>query len=352
MKHSTNLQRIIQALSGQGDHLSNSLARRFLIFVSMAVFILAVATELFVFQQHQLVLEKRFETHMDEVQNGFKVLLDKHAAAMAVTLHSIVNDSTVKKALMDNDRNRLLSDWESVFKRMKKENQITHMYFLDKHRVCLLRVHKPEKRGDMINRFTALEAEWTRKPSSGIEVGPMGTFTLRVIQPVFEGKELIGYVELGKEIEDVVSPLHEFMHNEMAVVLHKEYLNRQGWEEGMAMLNRQVFWDQMPYDVVIYTSQGRLPDPFVSTIMQQHADHLRDHKVLYNGSPWMVSIMPIKDASGKEVGDLVIMNNIMAEESKVSRFVVRNILEGIVFLGLFFSIIGLLLRRIDRSEKK
>ncbi|HZF69885.1 cache domain-containing protein [Sulfuricurvum sp.] len=353
MRHSTNMQRIIQALSsGQGDPISNVLARRFLILLGMAVFIITVAVELFLFQQHRQVFEKRFEIHMDEIQNGFKVLLDKNTASMTVTLNSIVNDDAVKKALKDNDRARLLSDWRDSFIHMKKVNKITHLYFIDKYRVCLLRVHKPEKHGDLINRFTALEAEWTRKPSSGIEVGPMGTFTLRVVQPVFEGKELVGYVELGKEIEDVVSSLHTYMHNEMAVVIHKEYLNRKTWEEGMNMLNKAVYWDELPYDVVIYASQGRLPGTIAATMNQQYSDHQRDHEVLYRSVPWRVSVLPVKDVSGKEVGGLIIMNNIEAEKSELNRFAIRNILVGIVFLGLFFTIVGLLLRRIDRSEKK
>ena len=95
-----------------------------------------------------------------------------------------------------------------LFESLHREHALTHLYFFDKNRVCLLRVHKPEKHGDLINRFTAIEAERTGKTASGIELGPLGTFTLRVVQPVFEGQTLLGYVELGKEIEDVLQALH------------------------------------------------------------------------------------------------------------------------------------------------
>jgi CheY-like chemotaxis protein len=45
----------------------------------------------------------------------------------------------------------------------------------------------------------ALKAERTGKTASGIELGPLGFLTLRVVQLIFEGGELAGYVGLGKD---------------------------------------------------------------------------------------------------------------------------------------------------------
>jgi len=138
----------------------------------------------------------------------------------------------VQKALREGDADRLLAAWRPVFETLHRENRLTHFYFFDANRVCLLRVHKPEKRGDLIDRFTAREAERTGKSASGPELGPLGTFTLRVVQPVFEGGKLAGYVELRKEIEDVLQTLHTQSGNQLAVVIRKEYLKRQDWENG------------------------------------------------------------------------------------------------------------------------
>ncbi|MCC6933984.1 MAG: hypothetical protein IT292_12170 [Deltaproteobacteria bacterium] len=82
------------------------------------------------------------------------------------------------------------------------------MYFITPDRTCILRVHKPEKQGDIINRFTTLEAERTGKLAAGIEIGPLGTFTLRVVNPVYSKGMLVGYLELGKEIEDNLKLIH------------------------------------------------------------------------------------------------------------------------------------------------
>ena len=107
-------------------------------------------------------------------------------------------------ALRAQDRNRLLSDYDSLFADLRAKHSITHFYFQRPDRINLLRMHKPDKSGDLINRFTTLEAERTGKMVSGIELGPLGTFTIRVVQPVFDGQNLIGYLELGMEIEDLL----------------------------------------------------------------------------------------------------------------------------------------------------
>ena len=68
---------------------------------------------------------------------------------------------------------------------------ITHFYFHDAHRINLLRVHQPERFGDLISRHTALKAEKSAAMFSGIELGPLGTFTLRSVLPVFNDGKLM-----------------------------------------------------------------------------------------------------------------------------------------------------------------
>ena len=97
---------------------------------------------------------------------------------------------------------------------------------------------------NLFSRITSYNVCYTKL----LRIGPLGTFTLRVIQPVFEGNELVGYVELGKEIEDVLQSLHQKSGKEIAVVIRKEYLSRPAWEEGMKMLGRKGDWGQLDDD--------------------------------------------------------------------------------------------------------
>ena len=264
----------------------------------------------------------------------------------------IAANVNVQKDLRDRDTEHLLATWQPVFEKLQRENHLTHFYFYDENRVCLLRIHNPEQRGDIINRFTALEAERTGKNASGIELGPLGTFTLRMVQPVLESGRLVGYVELGKEIEDVLKSMHVRPGNQLAVTIHKAYLNRQTWENGMHLLGRQADWDQLPHSVIIYASQGRLPGALVPLANHDGDNHPHgetDREIAFDGKTWRISVMPLPDVSGAEIGDLLILHDITAEKADFVRLLVLGGTAGAVLLVLLLSFIYVLLRRTDRG---
>src|SRR5512140_3910874 len=145
----------------------------------------------------------------------------------------MVRDASLRGSLKAGDRERLLTAYGPVFARLHAEYGITHFYFSGPDRICLLRVHAPEKHGDRIDRFTAREAERSGQTASGAELGPQGTFTLRVVRPVYDGDALVGYLELGKEIEDILAGIHRQSGVELAVAIRKSALDRTAWEEGM-----------------------------------------------------------------------------------------------------------------------
>jgi len=109
-------------------------------------------------------------------------------------------------------------------------------------------------------RFTVLQAERTSRTASASNWGPWA-FTLRLVQPVYTGGALAGYLMLAKEIEDVLEARRDREGLELAVVIRKEHLNRQSWEEGMRRLGREADWEGLPQSVVIFTSQAHLPMP-------------------------------------------------------------------------------------------
>ncbi|MDP2854480.1 MAG: response regulator [Smithellaceae bacterium] len=280
----------------------------------------------------------------------FRASLNQQIIGLATALQPITADPTVQKALRKGDAESLLAVWQPVFKTLNIENNLTHFYFFDKNRVCLLRVHKPDKRGDLINRFTALEAERTGKTASGLELGPLGTFTLRVVKPVFADGALVGYVELGKEIEDILQTLHTRLGIQLAATISKEHLNRQTWEEGMRLLGREADWNRLPQSAVIYSSQGRLPDAFASWVesldkKQVHGETNRE--IPFEGKDWRVFATPMQDVSGKEVGNLLIMIDVTTEKEAFARLITLGGTAGVLLLTLLLGLVYALLRRTD-----
>jgi len=298
--------------------------------------------------QHNRQSEEASQWILKDAINELSGILDEQSRALAAVETALVQETELKGLLKFQDRQRLLDIYAPVFTKLKNDYALTHFYFIDIHRICLLRVHKPEKYGDFIDRFTAQEAERTGKIASGIEIGPLGTFTLRVVQPVFDGETLIGYLELGKEIEDVLARIHRHTRIELAVTLKKSALNQESWEAGMKMLGREVDWERFPKEVLIYSTLSPFPveaGPFIDGHLHLYGEATVEAR--FNDATWRIMASPLQEVSGVEVGDLIVMHDGSALKAANQKFMIFSVGSAIGLLSILFSFLFNLLRRTD-----
>nr|WP_241696990.1 cache domain-containing protein [Mariprofundus sp. KV] len=275
---------------------------------------------------------------------------------MASSLDFIARDSQLLSALKAGDRQRLLELAAPVYERLNIQNNITHFYFHDTKRVNLLRVHKPEKHDDSINRFTALGAEETGELFSGLELGPLGTFTLRSVFPVVEQGQLIGYIELGQEIDAIIDQAHSMFSVELLLLIHKQYLVQRDWEEGMRMLARPFDWQQLSASVLVSRSLHDLPTDLLNAVDREYSDaeiRVRDGVGLDGLNYWSATI-PVNDAGGRSVASLVMLHDMTAimESSKKETllfFALSTAISWSLF-ALFWVVLGRAEEELARPE--
>ena len=317
------------------------------LFVLLFLLIAAFSIVIITLQQDKL---NEFATHITQRASiDLSQLLDIQAKSLAAIQMVILEDADLPGAMKNLDRDHLLAVYEPLWNKLRDEHNITHFYFHGVDRVNLLRVHNPKKNGDLINRFTALEAERTGKIAHGIELGPMGTFTLRVVQPVFEGNILTGYLELGKEIEDVLSDIHKGLGVELIVTIHKHNLVRDKWEAGMKMLNRECNWDRFPEEVLIYSTLSSFPDEIIPAVSMARCIKTTKHtKKTFNKKTFQVSTNPLNDVSGAHVGHMVILQDITAAKAMQLRLIIAMITGSLGLLTVLFVFLYNILRKTDR----
>ncbi len=317
--------------------------------VVMVVCIMLAAGGL-LWEQHHKQLAGQITDRPAEVSGDLQAALEYQSAGLLAAAQPIAADPAVQEALRVGDTDRLLADWEGIFETLRRKSGVTHFYFFDSDRVCLLRVHKPARNGDLIDRYTALEAEHTGDAASGIELGPLGTFTLRVVQPVFQNGILLGYVELGKEIEDVLDGIAQRAGSKLAVLIRKTDLDRSNWEAGMRMLGREADWHRLSNNVVIYVSHGRLPDQVAQwgdrTTQNQSREKTYEEMAI-GAKEWAVADRRLQDVSGKAVGRLLIMNDITAEKAAFYRTITLWGVSGGFLLAMLLGLVFILLYRAD-----
>jgi len=324
--------------------------RRLLVPLAAVLLLLVGGFSLVLVSAYKNNLDQSSKQVLDDASAELAEAVVEQSEGLAALEEVFLRDADLRDALKDRNRERLLAAYGDVFARLRQDHGITHFYFHGPDRVNLLRVHNPEKHGDLIGRFTAREVERTGKTSSGIELGPLGTFTLRVVRPVFDGGTLIGYLELGKEIEDILAGIHGKHGVELALGIRKSALDRAKWEAGMKMLGREADWDHFPDDVLIYTSMPRFPpecEQYVGKAGHTHDDVTAETE--FDGKPWRVMTDPIQDVSGAQVGDLIVMNDISKAKAAFNRLIVVTTGAALVLLTALIGFLYVVLRRTDQG---
>jgi hypothetical protein len=322
--------------------------------VAVAISVCVFALSFYRFQQRQMMNE--VASKLGSVERLFMGILDTDANIMGAATHFIIRDEQMKVGLKTKDKKALLDLSLDLFGQLHTEHQITHFYFTGPDRVNILRVHKPDKHGDRINRFTTLQAEKTGELSYGIELGPLGTLTLRVVQPWYDGRKLIGYVELGEEIHHITRKLHHVLGVEIYVVIEKERLDRRNWETGMRMLNREGDWDRFSSVVMVDQTLSAFPESLARFLPEEHHTSVKtDVGVSLNNRRYRARFIHLKDASGSSIGDMVVMVDVT---DLTSDFHDAVVLMGAICLAVsgimclvFYAVVSRAERRIGKMPE-
>jgi PAS domain S-box-containing protein len=326
------------------------LQRRLMIPLASGLLLLIAGFGALLLRQQRDYMDQYGQKEMAEVADHLATLAAEQARGLAALGQLLIRDAGLLKALKARDRERLQADYGPLFVKFRDDHHLTHFYFIGTDRVCLLRAHQPEKHGDRIDRFTLREAERTGKTASGLELGPLGTLTLRSVRPVYEGATLIGYLELDKEIEEILPLLHGEDGVEIALTLHKSGLERAGWEGGLRMLGRKADWGRFPADVLVYSSLASLPEKAERFIGKTDGTADGGFAEMTVGSQvWRAVATPLKDASGTEVGELHVLRDITAAKAAQRQVQALGVGGALVLMSGLFGILFVLLRRTDQG---
>lgn len=285
-----------------------------------------------------------------DLEGIFARLVVDEVGMMEATLEAITLNEELKGHFLARDREKLLAASLPLFQVLRDKYKITHFYFTAPDRVNFLRVHQPARFGDTINRATTLQTERKQDASSGLELGPLGTFTLRVVVPWKMDGHLIGYLELGSEIDHVISGASDFLGMKLHVFVPKTNLERDNWESGMAMLGLRKDWDQLEQYVV--AEPTAIPEFLV--------DHVNNGGLERGGIikdvPWggrIVSLLhkPITNASGEKTEVLIALHDETIRDQKRSKFILLTILGSTIIGSALFILIWVILDKLEQNMR-
>lgn len=274
---------------------------------------------------------------------------------LAALLKLIVRDQDLQTRFAARRRDQLFAAADPLYQQLRQDHGVTHFYFITPQRELFLRVHQPERFGDPVQRKTLLDTERSGRVSSGLELGPMGTFTVRVVAPWRDADQrLLGYVELGMELERTLSQLHEIVGENVALLLEKKHLDRGRWEAGVKVYGRKGIWDYFPQHVVVGRTPGVSDEMLDRYRETQLAGTTVGEQNLADGRRIAFSPLPLNDLAGITLGQIVVMRDITETHAATVRYRIRAVgALVVVWLGLMWlarRVINRVYNRLQRAE--
>jgi signal transduction histidine kinase len=329
-----------------------SLKRKIMIPLTLALGALMCA---FVFDVHRIQyknITNDVERHLKSTRERFEERLDSDAKLISEVINMLSGARQIQSAWKTGNRAALLEATSPFLARLRIMYKATHLYFHAADRTNSLRVHNPDKYGDPINRYTMMEAEKTGRPSSGIELGPLGTFTLRVVHPWHVEGKLAGYIEIGKDINHIAGQLQGVLGLEIYVAIHKKHLVRREWEKGMRMLGLESDWDLFPSSVIVSRTLEVVPEIIGDFLSTEHHEPMKmatGLDVTIDGRIYHCGFIPLYDVGGTERGEIVVMFNVTDQVSWArSSILTIGVICVVVGIALFI-LFSMLLERVQRQ---
>jgi len=316
----------------------------------LALFILGFAAT-YLIQKHSL--DSDIEVRIVNARQLYRELLKVEAEVLWSLTSNYRELKNLQAPFLSGNRAELLNQAVPIFKEIETRHEITHFYFHRPDKTCFLRVHNPERYDDRINRYTLEQAAHLESPAYGMELGPLGTLTLRLVQPWRVDGKLIGFIELGKEIDKITPILKHILNLQLVFTVDKKFLNHQLWEEGEKMLNKNGDWDSFSDFVVVSSTFRQLPP----ALGQQISNHFTNHdKNLFNAAldnqVYRGGAIPLIDAAGDEVGEIFAFADYSSISSSRNLFLLLlplSLLVALIFYALFTVYLGSIEHKLQQS---
>ncbi|UCH98224.1 MAG: GHKL domain-containing protein [Candidatus Aminicenantes bacterium] len=278
-------------------------------------------------------------------QKAFIDFENNTANMLSATLEALLVNDNIAAHFLARDREALYQLCRPLFEGIKRQNRITHWYFLNPEPVktCFLRVHSPHLYNDLITRVTLDNCIETKTFTSGKEMGKTAV-ALRAVHPYYYKSQLIGYMELGIQAEDFLKMLKEQSGNEYCLLLKKKYLNQEKWVSITTEKKIRNNWNDMKHLLLVYSTweciylkqfQKALPD--VESIPDEG---IVLEMISKDNTHFLRGIFPFYDAAGRKAGGILSLKDITPMVSAMGTQKQRMIWMILGYMGMitFFMI--------------
>ncbi len=294
------------------------------------------------------------EQALQTSRTAFEQLSRAEVAKMQAVATTLVTNAALVSKVNLATRDELLAATLPLYSQLKAEVGITNFNYIDPNEKRILVVTDPKDPkliGTKAVRFNVQEAARTKTWASGLGLGFHG-LALRLSHPIYDsgqlkGGNLVGYLELGVEINSFTKHLKQLTRHEFALLLEKKALNEEKWAEGRAKVGLRDNWkDQAEVVVASNTVQE-------GTILSlgRNLDSVPDRGqslglVSLDGHTYIRSVFPVYDGQKKKIGAMFVLSDVTEVTAELTSSLTYTIAASVVLVVVLMVLLMFLLSRL------
>lgn len=250
------------------------------------------------------IIENEHSNFTAKMTREWQSVVSATARAQENLLYQISQNTNLKAHFINRDRAAAQAIGQPILNYYEKTSGVKLFYLHQPDGKVFLRVHYPEVHGDTITRQTFLNARQTLSTVSGIESSDYGLVSLRTVQPWYQGDQLIGYLEMGTDMQSLINWVSDSHDANLRVIIDKQRIDKSKWLKQEPTESRSR-WDQFEHYLLEAST--------VSTPLQDLEHYFYPPKKDFTFNKETVgqiqSQIPITNVNGDAIGHLLIDKN-------------------------------------------
>lgn len=318
------------------------------LFFPLVVFIIAIAIVsvggLFLYENKHI--ESSAQKSFINIQKKLDRKFEKDVLNYEIFIKLIRKDQKAIELFSNSKREELYDYYKNLYSELNKKYNISHFYFHKTNQVNFLRVHNPKKHSDFIDRYTLKDSINTKDVSYGVEFGISHNLTLRVVYPWLVGNKIIGYIELGKEIDYFTPEFVKFEDFEIIYTINKDIINKKNYHKWLKHSKNNQNFKELDNYFIIDSSIKDISNDILNILNKK--TKIENITVKNNSSVYKAFNKPFYDVSNKRIGNLFIFYNI-TDEYNFLYSLFRD--ASIVILILLMILLSYYYKKLKKTEK-
>ena len=291
------------------------------------------------------------------IRRLFQARLIEHSDNMTAMLLTWQHNPAVIQALKQQDRDSLLELSLSLFEQLRSRNLLASFAYLNSDRAPLLRVENPDSKGFVVDKTTTLAALQNGEIARGLEFDDLAQLHLWIVAPWYEKDMLIGYVELGTSIDQLLLSLTELLDPTLYVALNKKKINQVAWQNRQRLTHNAMDWDRFPEHVVVAVESNAVLPEVVDFMKTSLGQPISDSVPQLSSGEFRYCLnrIPIVDANNNQVAEilaLVDITHLVDQSNRASTVVIGTVsLVGFGLLAVLFLLANFTQRQLVFSKQ-